>query len=328
MLMSTFHLTRQEGPSLAYFHKLMALRSSFMTTLLNKHPQSDRVKTLLSTAMVFAGAALLPVAAQTTYLNETFETDTIGLAPANPSPKAVAQVLTAAGTGLIGTDNVVRFNDTSTTIAGYLEYNVGPSALGGMYVQFDLLNNAPVTSGSAANPLIFSVGNWNSGTALVLNSASKRSFAVEFNQTGASSTLKLKSDPTTYLSTTYNMALLQTVKIWVNDNDASTLSYTRPDNSSVGSLGANSFVVWINDSLVGAEMVSGYTMSNVGAGGNASGDATLGRVGFNTTTTVAADFLIDNLSVAEPAPVPEPSACVLMGFAGWVLVWARRRQAQ
>ncbi len=292
------------------------------------------MKTFLTIAMslVFATAA---VHAQ--YINEDFETDAIGLAPTDPALKfsaAVGNTLTIAGTGVLGTDNAARYNDTSNAVSGALEYNVGSAALGSMYISFDVLNNAPGSTGTAANPFIFSVGNWNPAASQLLNSSSKRSFAVNIFQTGASNTFRLVTETAaggavTYQNASYNMLALQTVQIWVNDSQTTSLFYMRPDNSLTATLETNSFVVWLNGSLVGTELDSGYLMQGNALGsGNTAGNATVGRLGFNTTTATVADFSIDNLVVGDPALIPEPSTCMLVGLAGLMLVWARRRQAR
>jgi hypothetical protein len=135
-------------------------------------------------AAIVVSATLLPVCSQAAvYLNETFEDDTIGVVPGDLAQRQATQILTAAGTGLIGLDNVARHNDTSTTASGALEYNVGGSALSTMYIQFDLLNNAPVTTGSANNNLTFGVGAWNNTAASTfLGGTANRSFGVDFFQ--------------------------------------------------------------------------------------------------------------------------------------------------
>jgi hypothetical protein len=284
---------------------------------------------LLLVAAISALSLMPSSAHAVTYINETFQDDTIGVAPTDPAQKNVVQVKTEAGTGLIGTDNVGRLNDTNSTLAGNLEYNVGTSnTVGSLYIQFDLLNNAPNTSGTAANPIIFSVGPWSNASGINLGANASRSFGIEFSLTGSSSTLKIRSNSTALVTSTYDMLALQTVKIWVNDNDSATLDYTRPDNSSTATLGANSVVVWINDALVGVETASGLGMNVVGVGSTV-GNTTLGRLGFATTTTTLADFSIDNVFVTDIAVIPEPSSAVLVLGGVILLGWfSRGRQTR
>ena len=79
-----------------------------------------------------------------------------GLALSDLTQKYTNQVLVAARTGVIGTDNAVRFNDANSGLTGNLENNVGTSnTIGSLYIQFDLLNNAPNASATDANPVIF-----------------------------------------------------------------------------------------------------------------------------------------------------------------------------
>ena len=276
-------------------------------------------------AVILAATALLPWGADaTTYINETFEDDTIGAAPSDPAQKVVNQVTVAAGTGVIGTDNVAHFNDTSSSLNGNLEYNIGTSnTISSLYIQFDLLNNAPGNTGSAANPVIFGISPWNASSGIQMGANASRDFGVEFYQTGSSSTLKLRTNATAIVNTTYTMAALQTVKIWVNDNDAASLTYARPDNSATATLGANSFVIWINDALVGTETDNGFGMNPLLTLGN----TTLGRVGFDSTTTTVADFSIDNVLVMDPIAVPEPSSAGLLLAGGLALCRGSRRRA-
>jgi len=282
------------------------------------------MKTNLLLAAIIPALAFMPLRAHAvTYINETFEDDTIGSAPADAAQKNTNQVTVAAGTGVIGTDQVAHFNDTSSTANGTLEYNVGTSnTVGSLYIQFDLLNNAPGSTGSATNPVIFGVGPWSASTSIKLGANANRSFGVEFFLTGSSSTLKIRTNATAFVNTTYNMLALQTVKIWVNDDDSATLAYTRPDTSATATLGVNSFVIWINDSLVATETDSGFGMNPLITVGN----TTLGRLGFDSTTATTTDFSIDNVLVTDVAAIPEPTSAALVLCGGILLGWLARRR--
>lgn len=277
-------------------------------------------------AAIITATTFLPLRAHAvTYINETFEDDTIGLAPSDPAQKNATQVTVAAGTGVIGTDNVAHFNDINSGVNGVLEYNVGASAVGNLYIQFDLLNNAPNATGTAANPIIFGVGPWSTSSGIQMGANASRALGVEFYQTGSSSTVRVRSNSTALATATYDMLALQTVKIWVNDNDSTTLDYIRPDDSTTATLGANSFVVWINNALVGTETASGLGMNVVGVGSTV-GDTTVGRLGFDSTTTTLANFLIDNLLVTDVAVIPEPSSAALLLGGCLTLGWFARRR--
>lgn len=269
--------------------------------------------------------ASLPVAAfaQTTiYLNETFETDTIGLAPADPAQRRNTFATVTAGTGVIGTDNVLNIN---TTNGSATEYNLDSAALGSLFVQFDLLNtNASPGTGSGTSPIIFGIGSWNSSTSTVLNSNTVRAASIEFAYAGSTSTVKIRQGATTVINSTYSMSALQTVKIFVNDHDTNTLDYTAPSTGSTATLGANSFVVFINDSLVGTETVAGITM---GLASTVGTNASLGRIGFNSSSGTTLNFLVDNVFASSvPTPVPEPSSAAALAGLGVLALTARRRR--
>lgn len=279
--------------------------------------------------MGFACLLTLGAHAQTSYLNETFDAETIGNAPNDAAVRRTGLVTVEAGTGLIGTDNVAHFNDTSTSAGGILEYNVGESALGSLYVSFDIFNNASGNTGSATNPLTFSIGNWSTSTSVLLNATATRSFALEISQTGATNTLRIRTASGGILfQTTYDMAAVNNFKVFINDHSTTTVDYLIPDTTSVATLSADSAVIYINDSLVSGSVSSGFALNTTSASGYVLGDATLGRIGFNTTSSTTGDFLIDNIYASSiPSAVPEPSASAalaglgLLGFA----FWCRRR---
>ena len=273
-------------------------------------------------------SALLPLArAQTVYINETFEDDTIGNAPTDASQKTAVQTLTAAGSGVIGTDNVAHLNDTSASGGGGMEYNVGSSALGSLFISFDLFNNAANATGTAANPLIFGVANWNSSSSTLLGANANRAFGLEFYQTGSSSTVRIRVGSSVAHSGTYDMAASIKVSIFINDSDTGTMNYVMPGTSTTVTLNANSAVIYLNDALIGTETSSGFVMSMDAGSGNTTGDATLGRLGFNSSSTNTPNFFIDNLYASGVSAVPEPSTTAALagvGILGFAL-WRRRR---
>lgn len=266
------------------------------------------------------GAAVVPlVHGQTIYINDTFESYAVG---AVPTSLAASLVTVTAGTGVIGPDQVANLNDNNASSAGGLEFNAGDAALGSLYLQFDLLNVNPGSTGTAANPAIFGVGAWGQGTSLALNSNASRAFGLEFYGQGSSSTLKLRVGSTAVVTSTYDMAAVQSVQVWVNDNDANTLSFTRPDTATSGLLAPNSFIVFINGAQFGSAQ-TGYAMNGV------EGDATIGRFGFYTgKTQVSMNFLIDNVYAASPIPEPSTYAAFLGLGALGAAAWLRRRRVR
>jgi hypothetical protein len=285
------------------------------------------MRTNLPVVVLVSALILTPLRAHAvTYIDDNFDSETIGATPTNATLKAVSQVKIAAGTGVIGTDNVARYNDTLSGSAGYLEYNANATSntVGNMYIQFDLLNNAPVATGANLNPVIFGIGPWSSSTSQKLNANANRSVGLEFYQTGSNATLIVRTNGNQVVNTTYDMLALQTVKMWANDNDSTGIAYIRPDTLATATLGANSFVVYINDVLMTNFTDSGVAMSTIGVGSTV-GNTTLGRVGFDSTSATVNDFFIDNLLVTDIPVIPEPSTSVLVLGGAGLLGWCLRR---
>lgn len=284
---------------------------------MNSHSRPAIVSAFAFVCAVSSILFSIPARAQVIYLDEDFEGETIGQPPTNPVQKNAVQVAVAAGTGPFAGTNVADYNDTSSSGGGDLEYNVGASGLSNMYISFDLLNAAPGGTGTAANPIIFGVGDWNNATGTLLGANASRAFGAEFYQTGASSTLRLRVAGTAVYTSTYSMASIQSVEIWVNDDDLNTLAYTRPDGLGAASLAADSFVVYINGTLAGAS-ATGYTMNSAVT----AGDSNLGRLGFNSSSTTLTHFTLDNIYVADA--IPEPSTAAFLAMAGVSVLLVRR----
>ena len=129
------------------------------------------------------------------------------------------------GGGKAGSGKVAHFNDSDDEL-GAMEYNLGDSKLGSMYIEFDAFNNAPA-KGDKSSAVIFGVGPWAQGQDLELNSKAKRAFGLELYQ---QKNLKLRVGDGVIGQMEYDTAKPVNVKIWVNDNDENTMSYKRPDN--------------------------------------------------------------------------------------------------
>ena len=232
-------------------------------------------------------------------LHETFESHKIDRSPDVSSLERDEQVTVVDGEGKVGSGQVAHFNDSDDEI-GALEYNLGDSELGGMYIEFDAMNNAP-TKGDKSSAVIFGVGPWTEGQALVLSSKAQRAFGLELYQ---QKNLKLRVGDNVVAAMKYDAAKPCNVKIWVNDNDENAMSYKRPDNGEAASLGADSVVAWVNNALIGDLKATGNPMHRE----ITEGAAVIGRVGFSSASTKVADFLFDNLHVEDLTAMAKPAA--------------------
>ncbi len=290
-------------------------------------PASRRL--LMSLAVITIAAGTLSSQARAAvYVNETFDDgDVIGTNPSDSAQTSVTDnVLVATGNAVIGTDNVADFLDESAASGQYLEYNAGPSGRSNLYMSFDIYNKNPTipgTNASGTNQITFSVGVWDDGGGTKLNSNSKRSFLIDLYHDGDKNTLKVRNDVATVAQTDYDFAELQSFQIWANDNDSNPINYVRPDNAATQSLNANSFVVWVNGILI-SDFATGDVMSTSGTG-DTTGNAVIGRLGFITTSTTEANFLIDNVYASDipTATIPEPMSLSLAGF-GLLMMLNRR----
>jgi len=229
----------------------------------------------------------------TVYLHETFDDYEIDSVPKTPQLQRVDKVTVVDGGGRTGSGKVARFDDSDDSQGGAMEYNVSPSALGSMYVEFDALNNDPA-KGDKSSTVIFGVGPWATGKSLMLNSKAKRAFGFEMYQ---QKYLKLRVGDSPVADFKYDSSAPLNVKIWVNDHDKNSLSYKRPDSGETASLNADSVVVWVNNSLLGKLDASGSPMNRE----ITEGDAVIGRAGFSSSSSKVADFLIDNLHIENPS---------------------------
>ncbi len=227
------------------------------------------------------------------YLHETFDGYEIGSVPEVPQLQRVDKVTIFDGAGRVGTGKVARFDDSDTSRGGAMEYNLGTSAFGTLYVEFDALNNDPL-KGDKSSTVIFGVGPWGPGKGLMLNAKAKRAFGFEMYQ---QKYLKLRVGNDTIADMRYDPADPFNVKIWVNDNDENTFAYQRPDTGDTATLNPDSVVVWVNNSLIGKLEPVGCPMR----GEVTKGNAVLGRIGFSSSSTKVADFLIDNLHAEAPS---------------------------
>lgn len=222
---------------------------------------------------------------------EDFETYSHGEEPQGSGLRRVEQVTVTDGGSELHSGRAAHFLDDSDHV-GVLEYVVGSQGVDTLFVEFDVINNKSVKSKVPAS-LIFSVGPWNSSQGILLNAAARRAFGLELHQSGGGKNLGLRVGNSMLQRGAYDHAKPQNVKVWVNDREKRGLAYIRPDNGEEAILDPNSFVVWINGQLISREPASGYPMLAAAT----VGDAGIGRIGFNSSTSGRADFTIDNLRV-------------------------------
>lgn len=236
----------------------------------------------------------------TVYLHETFDNFQIDVVPEAEQLHRVDKVTIVDSGGRVGSGKAAHFNDSDTSLGGAMEYNVGTTPLGNMFVEFDARNNAP-KKGDESSTVIFAVGSWGPGKSLVLNSKAKRAFGFELYQRKY---IKLRVGNDVVSQVNYDPTVPFNVKIWLNDHDENSHSYMRPDNGKAATLNPDSVVVWVNNSLFGKLKATGCPMHRSVTKGN----AVLGRVGFSSSSTKVADFLFDNLHVEDPTADPMKSS--------------------
>ncbi len=234
------------------------------------------------------------------YLHETFDGFDVGSVPKVSQLQRSDKVTVVDGAGRTGSGKVAHFDDSDTELGGAMEYVVGTSGVGALYVEFDAINNAP-GKGDKSSAVIFAVGPWGEGKSLMLNSKAKRAFGFEMYQ---QKYLKLRVGDDSVADFKYDSSAPFNVKIWVNDHDSNTLSYKRPDNGEAVTLNPDSVVVWVNNALFGKLSAAGSPMQSEVT----KGDAVLGRVGYSSSSTKVADFLFDNLHVEDPSGESKPAA--------------------
>lgn len=253
--------------------------------------------------MALGGAVIAEAKDPVVHLHESFESHPEGTLSAIAPLYRVSQVEIIDGKGRLGSGKVAHFHDQKNTLGGALEFNVGAAPVGSMFIEFDLLNNAPGVS-MEKMPVIFGVGPWSTSHSMLLNANARRAFGVEFYQNDSHKAVILRVGQSIQTYDFYDMEKPQHLKIWVNDHDTNKLAYKRPDTGETAELDPNAVAVWINDVLIGATGSYGVPMQ----ASVTAGDCGLGRVGFGSTTSNRVDFLIDNLHVEDPTGESKPVA--------------------
>jgi hyaluronate lyase len=265
------------------------------------------------------GSATLNLNVVEPYVYETFEGYTIGVAVPLVAPSSVTSgikasglVTNSAGNSIIGgtSGKVAWFNDTSTN-SGQLEFNAGASGQSYLAASFELYNNATPNS-SGSQPLNISLAAWNIANSTAGGSDSKRIATLTFNQFGSLTMPAWSIKGATTNSFTYILTNRQTVHLFANDQDASTINFVGPDGN-VRTLSANSFAVFLNGGFIGMYGLNPTATANDGTT-ILTGNNNLGRLCFNTTTGNTGNWLIDNVVVSDmptDVVIPAPAAPII-----------------
>ncbi|NBS84120.1 MAG: hypothetical protein EBS59_05415, partial [Verrucomicrobia bacterium] len=265
---------------------------------------------------VFDGGPSVSSNYPTVSLYESFETYTIGAAiptvaaPATTGVKGIGQVTAASGGALLGSGTKAAWlNDiiSGSGGSGQLELNAFDAAQSTLSISFDIANNA-TASATGTQPLNIGLLAWNTTVATAGGSSAKRICGVTLNQDGSLTTpvfsVQGGSGGNSVYTGTYDRTKKQTVNIYANDQDASSVNYLGSDGV-YRTLAANSFSVFLNQVFVGAYAFN--TVATDNSGTLLTGNSNLGRMGFNTSTTNLGNWLIDNVSMSTmPAGVVIP----------------------
>lgn len=273
---------------------------------------------LLLIQLLLLMAAAFGLQAQTVF-SEDFQGDTPGtqptataLRPFINSATNFVEVVTGSANGAGGgVGNGLQLFDNDPSTAFVYENNFvadASSQLSAISVSFDFAWEADLGGGS--NDFArFAVGSYNASTGPVLNSGANTFFEVRFRADG----VLLAQGGTGFdteslvLNTAYNL------DIFINDFDSASINYLDP-NSNLQSLAANSFAVYLDDTLFFEDSLRN---------GALTGDDNLGRFGIvSFTSDVGIDYTMDNYLVTV---IPEPNTVALVALGMLGLGWRRRR---
>ena len=226
--------------------------------------------------------------------------------------KSSGQVTAIAGVSAIGSGGKVAWlNDVIAGAGGggQLELNAGASAQTTLAVAFEIFNN-----GTPATTMPINIGllAWNSTVATAGGSSAKRIAGLTFNQSGNATiqSYSIQGNGTVSSGLTYDRTSKQSIKLYANDHDTTSINYIGPD-SVFRTLNANSFSVFLNGAFVLTAPLNPSATDNSATPVALTGNSNLGRIGFNTSTTNTGNWLIDNVVISEmPAGVLPPASVV------------------
>ena len=239
---------------------------------------------------------------------EDFSGYAIGAQPTNMTAKLGALIVNGSGT--TGSGNAVQLTDSSASSAAYMERNFAASEAGeygAVSISFDLYNNQLASS---AQNITFGIGSYSNNATYTMNANPTRYFNLEFSS--ATNTLTFRASTNVNLGTTsYNLGSANHIEVFVNDSETDGVGYIG------GTLGTNSFAVYVNSSLV---LVKGLGTNSACVVGESDG---LGRFGFYSGSTGIDQFTIDNIVVNNL--IPEPASIGLLLIGGVTVLFLRRR---
>jgi autotransporter-associated beta strand protein len=257
----------------------------------------------LALAILAVGAFENSVQAQ--WLNETFEQYTVTSPESQPT---------------VGDSPFLQLSSVATTVINsavgkQLRYSKLTGAATGNQLQYSFsLNNGTdrrrgyysfkITQNSVPSPLVGSSDFFirlGSNDSTSMNNQSTAYLDVRF-RAGTPCTFSVRSGGTTQSVITSVSATAQhTVQVWYN-SEATTMSYTDPNGNSQ-TLGANSYVCYVNRLLANPTATGSTMVSFVTPTGATAAVSHIGKIAFGTAGANTVDFLVDDIYAADSAPV-------------------------
>jgi len=258
--------------------------------------------------LMVVGLLLASMSGYSALYTENFSSYGIGVQPTNTTAKL--NVLIINGSGTTGSGNAAQLTDNSASTAAYLESNFAANEAGeygAVSISFDIYNNQLASS---AGNMTFGIGSYSNNATYTMNANATRYFNLEF--ASAAGTFVLRANGANLGSATYNLGASNHIEVFVNDSETAGVGYIG------GTLGTNSFAVYVNNSLVGVG-VKGLGASALSAGESDG----LGRFGFYSASTSINQFTVDNIVVNNL--IPEPASIGLLLIGGVTVLFLRRR---
>jgi hypothetical protein len=295
------------------------------------------MKTLLISCVVVATGWLAPLSQAQAIFSQNFDGQTPGanptgftsVSPATAIPGTLASTVVALGSG----NNAVNMYDYSTTANTRLEQDF--TAMSSAHLSLSFTRNANITPAGTTSGFYLALGTFGAsqGTSAnraldirLYNDGTYRFERASQNPDGTFGAVSLTGAATFEAAgTTYSTHTLD-IFGYSGTTGGSTLSYTGPD-AVARILDPKSYAVFIDNVLVTPSTANLTANGNYGFYTSTfySGAGDLGRFGLVTgaSNLPGMDFLVDNI-VLSTIPVPEPSACILFGAGGLLVLWRRR----